>query len=154
MQTKVDLFTSQPANPSAVPSTFDFFSSDELVAQPGIKTPKSDPPNTNVFDPFAAVPMNNFDGSDLFGVFTSSSNPASSEPTQSPIKDGSLNNLDGKSLASSNPPQKEGFQVKSGIWADSLSRGLIDLNISARKHIFLACYCFLSETFSISMLYM
>lgn len=134
-QTKVDLFTSQPANPSAVPSTFDFFSSDEPVAQPGIKTPKSDPPNTNVFDPFAAVPMNNFDGSDLFGVFTSSSNPASSEPTQSPIKDGSLDNLDGKSLASSNPPQKEGFQVKSGIWADSLSRGLIDLNISAPKKV-------------------
>lgn len=134
-QTKVDLFTSQPANPSAVPSTFDLFSSDEPVAQPGIKTPKSEPPNTNIFDPFAAVPMNNFDGSDLFGVFTSSSNPASSEPTQSPIKDGSLNNLDGKSLASSNPPQKEGFQVKSGIWADSLSRGLIDLNISAPKKV-------------------
>lgn len=154
MQTKVDLFTSQPAYTSAVPSTFDFFSSDEPVAQPGIEAPKSDPPNTNVNDPFAAVAMNNFDGSDLFGVFTSSSNPASSEPTQSPIKDSSLDNLDGKSLASSNPPQKEGFQVKSGIWADSLSRGLIDLNISARKYIFLTYYCFLSEMFSIYMLFM
>ncbi|KAJ6406446.1 hypothetical protein OIU84_010044 [Salix udensis] len=105
-QTRVDLFTSQPAYTSAVPSTFDFFSSDEPVAQPGIEAPKSDPPNTNVNDPFAAVAMNNFDGSDLFG-----------------------------SLASSNPPQKEGFQVKSGIWADSLSRGLIDLNISAPKKV-------------------
>ncbi|KAJ6406445.1 hypothetical protein OIU84_010044 [Salix udensis] len=89
-QTRVDLFTSQPAYTSAVPSTFDFFSSDEPVAQPGIEAPKSDPPNTNVNDPFAAVAMNNFDGSDLFGVFTSSSIPASSEPTQSPIKDSSL----------------------------------------------------------------
>ncbi|KAJ6745674.1 EPSIN/ENT-RELATED [Salix koriyanagi] len=98
---RVDLFTSQPAYTSAVPSTFDFFSSDEPVAQPGIEAPKSDPPNTNVNDPFAAVAMNNFDGR----------------------------------LASSNPPQKEGFQVKSGIWADSLSRGLIDLNISAPKKV-------------------
>lgn len=97
--------------------------------QPEIKTPKSDPPNTNVNDPFAAVPMNNFDGSDLFGAFTCSSNPASTESTESP---GSLNNVDGESLASSNPRQKEGFQMKSGMWADSLSRGLIDLNISAR----------------------
>nr|TKR78407.1 hypothetical protein D5086_0000282790 [Populus alba] len=32
-----------------------------------------------------------------------------------------VNNVDGESLASSNPRQKEGFQVKSGIWADSLS---------------------------------
>ncbi|CAK7353084.1 unnamed protein product [Dovyalis caffra] len=135
-QTKVDLFASQPANPSAVPSTFDFFTSDEPVVQTEIKTPKCDSPDTNVIDPFAAVPMNNFDGSDLFGAFTSNSNPASTEPTQSPINDGSPNNLDGKSLASSNPPQKEeGFQVKSGIWADSLSRGLIDLNISAPKKV-------------------
>ncbi|KAH8482411.1 hypothetical protein H0E87_029745 [Populus deltoides] len=106
-----------------------FFSGDEPVVQPEIKTPKSDPPNTNVNDPFAAVPMNNFDGSDLFGAFTCSSNPASTESTESP---GSLNNVDGESLASSNPRQKEGFQMKSGMWADSLSRGLIDLNISAR----------------------
>ncbi|KAG6739490.1 hypothetical protein POTOM_057088 [Populus tomentosa] len=74
----------------------------------------------------------NFDGSDLFGAFTWSSNPASTESTESP---GSLNNVDGESLASSNPRQKEGFQVKSGIWADSLSRGLIDLNISAPKKV-------------------
>ena len=42
--------------------------------------------------------------------------------------------------------------MKSGIWADSLSRGLIDLNISARKRIFPTCYCYLSETFSICSL--
>jgi len=40
LQTEVDLFASQPANPSAVPSTFDFFfSGDEPVVQPEIKTP-------------------------------------------------------------------------------------------------------------------
>uniref|UniRef100_A0A3N7G6E0 Uncharacterized protein n=1 Tax=Populus trichocarpa TaxID=3694 RepID=A0A3N7G6E0_POPTR len=76
--------------------------------------------------------MNNFDGSDLFGAFTCSSNPASTESTESPD---SLNNVDGESLASSNPRQKEGFQMKSGMWADSLSRGLIDLNISAPKKV-------------------
>ena len=35
--------------------------------------------------------MNSFDGSDLFGAFTCSSNPASTESTESP---GSLNNVD------------------------------------------------------------
>ncbi|KAJ6745675.1 EPSIN/ENT-RELATED [Salix koriyanagi] len=109
LRLRVDLFTSQPAYTSAVPSTFDFFSSDEPVAQPGIEAPKSDPPNTNVNDPFAAVAMNNFDGSDLFGVFTSSSNPASSEPTQSPIKDSSLDNLDGKSFGKLQSSTKRGF---------------------------------------------
>jgi len=129
LQTEVDLFASQPANLLQFLLRLTFFSGDEPVVQPEIKTPKSDPPNTNVNDPFAAVPMNNFDGSDLFGAFTCSSNPASTESTESPD---SLNNVDGESLASSNPRQKEGFQMKSGMWADSLSRGLIDLNISAR----------------------
>lgn len=111
MQTEVDLFASQPANPSAVPSTFDFFSGDEPVVQPEIKTPKSDPPNTNVGDPFAAVPMNNFDGSDLFGAFTCSSNPASTESTESP---GSLNNVDGRSLWQA--PILDKRRVSGEIW--------------------------------------
>jgi len=39
-------------------------------------------------------------------------------------------------LAAPSPSaKKENFQVKSGIWADSLSRGLIDLNITARMFL-------------------
>ena len=129
LQTEVDLFASQPANLLQFLLRLTFFFRWWTSCATRDQDSKSDPPNTNVNDPFAAVPMNNFDGSDLFGAFTCSSNPASTESTESPD---SLNNVDGESLASSNPRQKEGFQMKSGMWADSLSRGLIDLNISAR----------------------
>lgn len=102
--------------------------------QAEVKAPNSAPTNANIFDPFAAVPLNNFDGSDLFGAFTSHSDLVSSEPSQNDDTDGSHNNLGGQSSGDSKtPPKKDAFQVKSGIWADSLSRGLIDLNISARK---------------------
>ena len=47
----------------------------------------------------------------------------------------SNNQIHKTSVASS---KKDGFQVKSGVWADSLSRGLIDLNISGRKFFFLS----------------
>jgi len=53
-----------------------FITSDESVTQPRIETLKSDPPNTNVIEPFVAIAMNTFDGYDLFGAFFSSSNPA------------------------------------------------------------------------------
>jgi len=49
----------------------------------------------------------------------------------------SLSGVEQTSLASSKPATKDTFQVKSGIWADSLSRGLIDLNIAARKFLFI-----------------
>ena len=55
LRTEVDLFASQPVNLLQFLSMFDFFSVDEPVVQPEIKTPKSDPPNTSVDDPFAAV---------------------------------------------------------------------------------------------------
>lgn len=133
MPTQVDLFASQPVTIPAVPSTVDLFSADPVV-KPETKSPISEPINTSVIDPFAALPLNNFEGSDPFGAFTSSSNSVPTESTQSAPNDGSLNNLDSKSSFDTKPtPKKDGFQVKSGIWADSLSRGLIDLNISARK---------------------
>ncbi|KAL6519870.1 hypothetical protein OROMI_032764 [Orobanche minor] len=51
-------------------------------------------------------------------------------PTQNSNNNGGLNNLNEKTKVTSNSPvKKDAFQVKSGIWADSLSRGLIDLNI-------------------------
>lgn len=134
-QTQVDLFASQSVVPPVVPSTVDFISTNDPVVQPETQTQKSDSTNNDIVDPFAAVPLNNFDGSDLFGAFSSGSNSTSTKPTQSPINDGGLNNLNVNASDSKPPPKKDTFQVKSGIWADSLSRGLIDLNISAPKKV-------------------
>ena len=136
LQAKVDLFASQPASSSTVSSSFDFFTAPDPVMQQENKSSKSEPTNTNtVVDPFAAVPLNNFDGSDLFGAFTSPTDSVATEPTENPV--GSNSNLNAKSSSESKTPsKKDGFQVSSGIWADSLSRGLIDLNISARKWFF------------------
>ncbi|KAA8525190.1 hypothetical protein F0562_006946 [Nyssa sinensis] len=136
-QTTVDLFASQPVSSSAVSSPVDFFAASDPIVQPETKSSKSEPMNTNIVDPFASVPLTNFDGSDLFSAFTSHTDPISTEPAQN--TDGGHNNLNGKSSPESKPPpKKDTFQVKSGIWADSLSRGLIDLNISAPKKVSLA----------------
>ncbi|XP_057959639.1 clathrin interactor EPSIN 1 isoform X1 [Malania oleifera] len=138
-ETKVDLFASQPASSSPASVTIDFFAPPVPVAHPETKSPNSDPKNTNTVDPFAAVPLNSFDGSDLFGAFTSHADSVTGEPTEKPINNGSLKNLNGTSSAELKPSnKKDTFQVKSGIWADSLSRGLIDLNISAPKKVSLA----------------
>lgn len=123
----IDLFASGPAVSSSASSTVDLFASSESVVQPEPK-----PTNNNIVDPFASVPLNSFDGSDPFGSFTSHSNPVPSEPSQSFANNGS-DHLSGLSSDSKPSAKKDGFQVKSGIWADSLTRGLIDLNISARK---------------------
>ncbi|KAF5743213.1 ENTH/VHS family protein [Tripterygium wilfordii] len=137
-QTDVDLFASQPAISSAAPPTVDFFATPDPVVQPEMKTPevdaKSEPTTTNIVDPFASFPMNNFDESNLFGGFSSHSDPAATNNPLSPPADSSLNSVGGKALEDSKPtPKKDSFQVKSGVWADSLSRGLIDLNITAPK---------------------
>ncbi|XVE70972.1 hypothetical protein DITRI_Ditri10aG0112700 [Diplodiscus trichospermus] len=119
--------------------TVDLFASNDPVVQPDTTAPKPDPVNANIVDPFAAVPLNNFDGSDISGSFTSHSDSASKEPTQNPINEANRNNVSTKSSQDSKAPQKKDtFQVKSGIWADSLSRGIIDLNISAPKKVSLA----------------
>ena len=133
MQGNVDLFAGQPAFPSHV----DFFAASVPPSHSETNSSKPDSTNNNIFDPFAAVPLNNLEGSDPFGDFASHSDPVSKEP---PYK--SMNNpntLDKlSSMAPSHPaPRKDTFQVKSGIWADSLSRGLIDLNITAREFLFL-----------------
>lgn len=141
MQTEVDLFSSQPVDFSAAPAPVDLFAAPEPAVHPEPKAPKSEPTTTNIVDPFATVPLNNYDGSDFFGAFTSDSNSVSTGTTQNAASDSSLNNLVGTCSAVSNPPtKKDAFQVKSGIWADSLSRGIIDLNISACKY-YLPKYC-------------
>uniref|UniRef100_A0A0R0FRF9 ENTH domain-containing protein n=1 Tax=Glycine max TaxID=3847 RepID=A0A0R0FRF9_SOYBN len=134
-QAEVDLFSSQPAIPAVTP-TVDLFSIPELAVQPNNKSEKSVPMNNSSIDPFAAVPLNNFDGSDIFGDFTSQSDSVSSQPSNNVVSDGKHDNVTGKSLADSKvSPKKDAFQVKSGVWADSLSRGLIDLNITAQAQI-------------------
>lgn len=104
--------------------------------QPEVKAPlKNDTTNINIVDPFAAVPLSSFDGSDLFGGFTSNSNSSSTEVAPNSTGEASIDNSAAKTSTVSPPPtKKEDFKVKSGIWADSLSRGIIDLNISARKY--------------------
>jgi len=92
----------------------------------------------NIVDPFAAVPMDNFDGSDPFGAFTSHSASVSTGPQAPSVHGSATNTTSPLSFADSKPQhlqKKDPFQVKSGIWADSLSRGLIDLNITARKSL-------------------
>lgn len=139
MQTKVDLFASPPASSTtAVSPAVDLFAASEQVVEPEIKPSESNTKSTKSVDPFAAFPMNNFDNSNFFGSFSSHTDSVSTEPTHSFMDSGSLNNQTNKSPTSNPPLKKDGFQVKSGVWADSLSRGLIDLNITGRKYLFLS----------------
>ncbi|KAI3682215.1 hypothetical protein L2E82_50078 [Cichorium intybus] len=126
-ETKVDLFASPPPPPpparAAVIPAMDFFAPPEAVVQPEIK-----PSETKIVDPFATVPMNNFDNSNFFGSFSSHTD---TDPTHSFMDSGNNQNH----VIPPPPVKKDGFQVKSGVWADSLSRGLIDLNISGPKKV-------------------
>ncbi|GAB2270113.1 hypothetical protein Dimus_005022 [Dionaea muscipula] len=132
IQPSIDLFASGPGSSAAASSTVDFFAFPTADVQPSADSTSS---NFNAVDPFAAVPINKFDGSELFGSFTSDMNSSSSEPTQNPANVG----VNRKSVSeSTRPHKKDTFQVKSGVWADSLSRGLIDLNISAPTKVSLA----------------
>ncbi|KAL5226477.1 hypothetical protein ABZP36_014742 [Zizania latifolia] len=69
-----------------------------------------------------------------FGAFishTESATAGATESTNKPTK-----NLGQDSVsASKSTVKKETFQVKSSIWADSLSRGLIDLNLTSSKKV-------------------
>ncbi|KAK1367841.1 Clathrin interactor EPSIN 1 [Heracleum sosnowskyi] len=135
----VDLFASPPAS-----STIDFFAVPEPVttkvdepfaSQHEVKPVQSEQTATKAVDPFAAVPMNNYDSSDFFGSFTSQTDSSPKESFPKSPCDVSPSSINEKTQT---PPKAGGFQVKSGIWADSLSRGLIDLNISAPKKVNLA----------------
>ncbi|XP_020261852.1 clathrin interactor EPSIN 1-like [Asparagus officinalis] len=163
-QDNVDLFASQPAFPpppaanvanvdlfgasevkysTSEPehsTTFDPFAVPDSSKHADTKSSASEATNTKAFDPFAAIPLNNFEESDSFGLHISYSvcdNRASTkcDKEQPPA----LRSLEQTSSMASKPaPMKNAFQVKSGVWADSLSRGLIDLNITAPKKANLA----------------
>lgn len=136
----VDLFASQPSSSPVASSTMDFFAAPEPVARPDVISPKSVQINTTMVDPFATVPLNNFDSSDPFGAFVSPADPIS-VPNASATSGGNQQTptkLDKSPLETKPSPKKDNFQVSSGIWADSLSRGLIDLNIAAPTKVNLA----------------
>ncbi|KAE8700400.1 3'-5' exonuclease domain-containing protein [Hibiscus syriacus] len=138
LEVMVDLFASLPAStPAAASPTVYFFSNADPVVQLAMAA-NIEPVNADIVDPFAAVPLKIFDGSEIFGSLTTHIDSASKALKQSPTNDGNLNNISKKSSLDSKAPQKDGFQVKSGIWADSLSRGIIDLSISAPNKVSLA----------------
>ncbi|KAK9102244.1 hypothetical protein Sjap_019498 [Stephania japonica] len=138
-QASVDIFDSQPAFSSASSAPVDFFAAPSPVLQTDTQPQKTEAESSQTVDPFSSMPFNNFDGSDLFGAFTSHAGQSATEPTLNSVKEGNLNSVSQNPATESKPqPKKDAFQVKSGIWADSLSRGIIDLNISAPKKTNLA----------------
>ncbi|CAL5025633.1 unnamed protein product [Urochloa decumbens] len=212
VQGNVDLFAEKTSFAAAFPPQTGFIPPPSSGISSEVNTSVSKNAAPEPFDPFGAIPLNSFDGSDPFGGFSSNAGsstvppPTSSstgnistssqnlqagsdfgafvsnnegaakdpfdlsstvnvgktilaapktdasdfgafvssteESTKDPF-DLSLSSKLGKTeqtpLAAPNPSAKKGnFQVKSGIWADSLSRGLIDLNISAPKKVNLA----------------
>lgn len=144
LQKNVDLFASEPGPTSASSSTMDFFSAPDPVTQSAIN---SDQKSTSLADPFAAIAINNFDSSDPFGEFTQSSANAStmSHSIGASAETKPISNSNGSTIETKPAPKKDAFQVKSGIWADSLSRGIIDLNITARKLSFYNFSAYLKE---------
>ncbi|XP_031488229.1 clathrin interactor EPSIN 1 isoform X2 [Nymphaea colorata] len=138
-QVECDLFAHQSAATASFSPTVDLFASPEPVLPSAAKL-SSESDKMPMDDPFASVPLNTFQDSDLFGAFTSSMDAQSSNPpkVETLPTESKGNSTDGLQTQTKNsfseskaPPKKDTFQVKSSIWADSLSRGLIDLNISS-----------------------
>ncbi|XP_039142817.1 clathrin interactor EPSIN 1-like [Dioscorea cayenensis subsp. rotundata] len=124
-QGNVDFFACQSDFNNAVNQNIDFFA----ASNPDVFTKNNESSKletANIFDPFVAVPLNNSEESDLFGVFTAHSDPVSSEHTQNSSTKVMDNSEQVSSPVSKPTPKKDTSQIKSAIWADSLSRGLID----------------------------
>ncbi|KAG6504122.1 hypothetical protein ZIOFF_036452 [Zingiber officinale] len=158
-----DLFDSQQEAPVAFDPTADPFAAPGPAIPSETKSPEQ--PDTKSFDPFAAIPINNFNDSDPFGTFASHGEPVTMQSSQSSPNSGKSNldedsifgeftshneqttressrsnisNLKTPLTSLASTAMKDNFQVKSGVWSDCLSRGLIDLNISAPKKVNLA----------------
>ena len=155
-----------PFQPSFVTS-FPSYTEFSVHDAPGkSKTPSHQHSSAADFDPFAAIPVKTLDESDSFSAFSSNTvsgqtkteslkcsyrSPfeelnfgAFTSHTESPrtiatkLMNKSPTKLEPASMSESKSDVKKGaFQVKSGIWADSLSRGLIDLNITACKYLYI-----------------
>ncbi|XP_066349188.1 clathrin interactor EPSIN 1-like [Miscanthus floridulus] len=212
VQANVDLFVEKTSFPAAFPPQAGFIPPPSAGTSSEVNTSVSKKAAPEPFDPFGAIPLNSFDGSDPFGGFSSNAGSSTAAPpthsstgnistsnqnlqaasdfgafvssnegavkdpfdlsssanvgktplaapkidasdfgafvssTEEAAKDpfdlssgSNLGRTDQAPVAASKPnKKKENFQVKSGIWADSLSRGLIDLNITAPKKVNLA----------------
>ncbi|CAL5030235.1 unnamed protein product [Urochloa decumbens] len=212
VQGNVDLFAEKTSFAAAFPPQTGFIPPPSSGISSEVNTSVSKNAAPELFDPFGAIPLNSFDGSDPFGGFSSNAGSSTVPPptrsstgnistssqnlqagsdfgafvsnneeaakdpfdlsstvnvgktplaapktdasdfgafvssTEESAKDpfdlsssSKLGKTEQTPLAAPNPSAKKGnFQVKSGIWADSLSRGLIDLNISAPKKVNLA----------------
>lgn len=77
------------------------------------------------------------DASD-FGAFVANTEEAAKDPFDLSLSSNHGRTGQAPMAAPKSNAKKENFQVKSGIWADSLSRGLIDLNITGPKKVNLA----------------
>ncbi|KAL8171122.1 hypothetical protein V2J09_022926 [Rumex salicifolius] len=139
-QPNIDLFASGPASSTSTSSNIDLFAASDKVVQPEANITDASATNVNSFDPFAAVPLNNFSDSDPFGAFSSFTDSSSLDPTPNTVQSGKVDDMNSikSSLEAKIAPKNNSFQVKSGIWADSLNRGIIDLNITAPKKVSLA----------------
>ncbi|CAM0882812.1 unnamed protein product [Alopecurus aequalis] len=151
----------QPSFATLFPSDTKFSVHDTPSKSSQGNPPAPENSSNTAFDPFAVIAPTSFDGSDSFGAFSGSTHDspgANKSSHSSPLeelhfgaftshkeahaksatesKNRSLTELKQASMSASKPAlKKETFQVKSGIWADSLSRGLIDLNIAAPKKV-------------------
>ncbi|XP_042061728.1 clathrin interactor EPSIN 1-like [Salvia splendens] len=115
VSTPMDLFASQPA-PAASTTTMDLFADPDPASKPDTAN--------NTFDPFAAIPLSEFD-TDTLPIASGQHFP----------DDGFHAKTNCTSVDTNPAPKKDAFQVKSGIWSDSLNRGLIDLNITGPKKV-------------------
>jgi len=147
----------QPSFVTSFPSYTEFSVHDTPTKS---KNPSHQHSSAADFDPFAAIPLKTFDESDSFSAFSSNmvsgqtktesvkcsdrspleelnfdaftSHTVSPRTIATKLMNKSPTKLEPASMSESKSDVKKGaFQVKSGIWADSLSRGLIDLNITA-----------------------
>ncbi|KAL6616036.1 hypothetical protein ACP70R_038306 [Stipagrostis hirtigluma subsp. patula] len=113
-----------PMNSFDASDSFGAFSSN---TGSGLTEPRYDPPGgikSSDRSPLEELNFGAFTSSCIESPTTSAMKPMNKAPTK----------LKPASMSTSIPDVKKGgFQVKSSIWADSLSRGLIDLNIASPK---------------------
>ncbi|GAB4837150.1 hypothetical protein Ancab_002061 [Ancistrocladus abbreviatus] len=94
----INLFAAETASSAPVSSTFDFFATSTPDVQPEISG------------------LNKFDGSDLFGTFTSHTVSSSSEPIQNPVNGAGTIDTSNKSVTKTKAARKKDtFKVKSGM---------------------------------------
>ncbi|BAF15669.1 clathrin interactor EPSIN 1 [Oryza sativa Japonica Group] len=130
-QSSVGNISTPSQNPQAASDFGGFVSSTvETAAKDPFDFSSSNLGKTPLADPKA-------DASD-FGAFVSHSEEVAKDPFDLSLSTSSGRTNQAPLAAPKSDTKKENFQVKSGIWADSLSRGLIDLNITGPKKVNLA----------------